>query len=92
MPYKFKSSRLTNGNTIFPITIVLDNHHLYCYKGNLIGGIRIAVPRSSIASIRLDKGLIFSDLIIETRGGRILHLNGFSHSDGQRMYHLLNVN
>ncbi len=82
MPYKFRTSRITSGNTVFPITIVIDHHQFHCYKGNLIGGSKVTVPISSIASVRLYKGLLFSDLIIETQGGRILYLNGFSNSDG----------
>ena len=92
MPYIFRISRITSGNTVFPITIVIDHHQFHCYKGNLIGGTKITVPRSGIASIRLYKGLFFSDLIIETLGGRILYLNGFSNSDGQRIYRLINNN
>ena len=92
MSYTFKASRITNGNTLFPTTIVIDNHHLYCYKGNLIGGTRIAIPKSDIASIRLDKGLIFTDLIVETRGGHLFFLKGVTHSDGKKIYSILNGN
>ena len=89
MPYKFTSSRITSGNAVFPITIIIDNHNFCYYKGNLVGGTRMTIPKSSIASIRLNKGLLFSDLIIETRGGCILYLNGFSHSDGHSIHNLL---
>ena len=89
MPYIFRTSRITSGNTVFPTTIVIDRHQLCYFKGNLIGETKITVPRSCIASIRLHKGLLFSNLIIETLGGRILYLNGFSNSNGQQIYNLL---
>ena len=77
---------------VFPITIVINNHHLCYYKGNLVGGTKMTIPKTSISIIRLNRGLLFSDLIIETRGGCIIYLNGFSHSDGQRIYNLLKEN
>lgn len=89
MPYVFTSSHLTKGNMVFPITIKIDNHHLYYDKGFIIGRNRIAIPLASIASVGLVNNILFSDVVVETRGGRILYLNGFTHSDARKIYNLL---
>lgn len=89
MPHVFTSSHLTKGNTIFPNTIMIDGSHLYYSKDFVIGRNRIAIPLASIASVGLVNKILFSDLVVETRGGRVLYFNGFTHSDARRMYNLL---
>lgn len=91
MPHTFTSSRLTTGNTFFPITVTIDNHNLYYSKGFVIGRSWISVPITGIASVNLMNRIVFSDVIVETKGGRILNLSGFTHSDAKRIYRLLNI-
>lgn len=92
MPHIFSTSRLTKGNMVFPITVMIDDYYLYYTKGFILGRTRIAIPKTGIASIGLVKRVLFSDLVIETRGGRVICLNGFSHSDALTIYQLLNNN
>ncbi len=89
MPHSFTSCRLTTGNVFFPITVEIDDCHLYYSKGFVIGRSRMAIPRSSIASVLLINRIVFSDLIVETQGGGRLFLNGFTHGDARRIYRLL---
>jgi len=89
MPHIFTSSHLTKGNTLFPITIMIDDNYMYYSKGFVIGRNRMTIPIANIASIGLVSRVLFSDLVVETRGGLVLHLNGFTHSDARRMYNLL---
>jgi len=89
MAHIFKSSRITTGNAIFPITIVIDNDDFYCYKGHLLGSSTLAMSKKDIASVGLFNGIIFSDIIIETNGGGVYRLNGFSRSDAKKIYMLL---
>lgn len=91
MPHIFTSSHLTKGNTIFPITIMIDNDHIYYSKGFIIGRTKIAIPLTSIASVGLVNKVLFSDIIVETRGGRTLYFNGFTHSDARSIYNLLRI-
>ena len=90
MPYRFSSSRISKGNTIFPITIAIEEHHLHYYKGFIVGQSRISIPKANIVSIGLVDRIMFSDVIIETKGGHVVFLNGFSHVDARRIYNLLN--
>ena len=89
MPHIFTSSRLTKGNSIFPITIKIDNDYLYYDKGFLLGRSQIVVPIASIGSIAMVNKVVFADLVIETRGGRVFYLNGFSRSDAKKIFNLL---
>ena len=89
MPHTFTSSRLTSGNTVFPITVMIDDINLYYSKGFVIGKSSMAVPIGTIASVAIVKRIIFSDLVVETMGGGVLFLNGFTHSDARSIYQLL---
>ena len=89
MPHTFTSFRLTAGNAVFPITVMIDNHNVYWSKGFLIGRSRIAIPKQSIASVGLINKVIFSDIVIETQGGQTFYLNGFTHPDAREIYRLL---
>lgn len=91
MPYTFTSCRLTPGNALFPITVMIDPYHLYYSKGFMIGRSRVAIPRSGIASVGLINRIVFSDIVVETYGGKTLVLNGFTHSDAQQIYRILNA-
>lgn len=90
MPASFTSCRLTSGNTVFPNTVMIDDDHLYYSKGFVIGNSRMAIPISCISSVGLISRIVFSDLIVETQGGRKLYLNGFTHSDARQIYNILN--
>lgn len=90
MPQTFTASLLTSGNTIFPVKVTIDDRFLTCNKGFIVGRSYVTVPLSSISSVSLINRIIFSDLIVETRGGRSLHLTGFTHRDARDMYRLLN--
>lgn len=89
MLYKFSSSRVTKGNTIFPISIVIDDNHLHYTKGFVVGLDRMSIPKASIISVGIIHRILFSDIIIETRGGQNVCLNGFLHSDAKKIYNLL---
>lgn len=92
MKHVFTSSYLTQGNTLFPITVTIDNNHMYYTKGFILGRTRLVIPKTSIASIGLIHKVFFSDLIVETKGGQTYYLNGFTHSDALKIYSLLKNN
>lgn len=87
--HTFTSSRLTTGNTVFPITIQIGNGYLYCRKGFIIGLDSGSIALRNIASVRIIRRIIFSDIVIETVGGRRLYLNGFYPSDAANIARLL---
>ena len=85
----FTASRLTQGNTVFPITIEIRNGFLSCRKLFVPGLDTVTIPYRSIASVRVVHGILFSDLIVETTGRQVFRFNGFTHSDAAQMARLL---
>ena len=89
MSYQFKASHITSGNMLFPDTLEIDDEKVTFYKAKLIGHESTVIQRSAIGSVSLNAGLLFADIIIETKGGQRTVANGFTRSDAKRIQQLL---
>jgi hypothetical protein len=58
-------------------------------KPLVIGCKESSVKFGAIGSISIQKGLLFADIYIETRGGREVVARGFSRSDAEKIASLL---
>ena len=89
MSYQFKASHITSGNMLFPDKLEIDDEKVTFYKAKLIGHGSTVIQRSAIGSVSLNAGLLFADIIIETKGGQRTIANGFTRSDAKRIQQLL---
>ncbi|MCI7430789.1 MAG: PH domain-containing protein [Bacteroidales bacterium] len=89
MSYQFKASHITSGNMLFPDKLEIDDEKVTFYKAKLIGHESTVIQRSAIGSVSLNAGLLFADIIIETKGGQRTIANGFTRSDAKRIQQLL---
>ncbi|MDY6036601.1 MAG: PH domain-containing protein [Paludibacteraceae bacterium] len=89
MSYQFKASHITSGNMLFPDKLEIDDEKVTFYKAKLIGHESTVIQRSAIGSVSLNAGLLFADIIIETKGGQRTVANGFTRSDAKRIQQLL---
>ena len=74
---------------LFPDKLEIDDEKVTFYKAKLIGHESTVIQRSAIGSVSLDAGLLFADIIIETKGGQRTIANGFTRSDAKRIQQLL---
>ena len=86
---EFEASRLSESNVLFPDKIEIDDTNVTYYKGTLVGYRTMVISRCSIASVRVSKGLLFADIIIESRGGGQIVARGFTRSDAREILGLL---
>lgn len=89
MSYQFKASHITSGNVVFPDKLEIDEEKVIFYKAKLIGYESTVIQRSAIGSVSLKAGLLFADIIIETKGGQRTVANGFTRSDAKRIQKIL---
>ena len=89
MSYQFKASHITSGNMLFPDKLEIDDEKVTFYKAKLIGHESTVIQRSAIGSVSLNAGLLFADIIIQTKGGQRTVANGFTRSDAKRIQQLL---
>ncbi len=90
--YEFEASRVSgNGNAVFPDEIIIDDEEevVILRKPKLIGSKETKVRFGAIASIEVDKHILFADIIIETKGGREIVARGFTRDDADEIKELL---
>ena len=80
---EFEASRLSESNVLFPDKIEIDAANVTYYKGTLVGYRTMVISRDNIASVRVSKGLLFADIIIESNGGGRIVARGFTRSDAR---------
>jgi hypothetical protein len=65
----FRASRLSAGNHLFPTQVLVTPTSLVHYTPRWTGRREETIHMAHIASVKIDTGLMFSDVLIETSGG-----------------------
>lgn len=90
--HEFEACRVSgDGNAVFPDQIIIDDEEevVIHRKPKLIGCKETKIRFGAIASIVIDKHILFADIIIETRGGREIIARGFTRDDADEIKALL---
>jgi hypothetical protein len=78
----FRASRLTGGNRVFPAQVIVTSSSVTMFKPQFIGRVEESLHINHVASIKIDTNVVFSDIVIETTGGRQpLVLHGHTKGD-----------
>jgi len=89
MYQEFQAFRGTQGNVVFPDTIIIEDDTVTLYKQGILNHTNVVISRRSIASVHCRYGVVFCDIVIETSGGQHYTLNGFLRSDASQIECLL---
>jgi hypothetical protein len=65
----FRASRLSSGNHLFPTQVLITPSSVVQYKPRWIGRQEETIHMAHVASVKIDTGLVFSNVMIETSGG-----------------------
>src|ERR1700722_578775 len=65
----FAASRLSSGNHLFPTQVLISPDTVVQYTPRWIGRREESIHVAHVASVRIDTGLLLSDVLIETTGG-----------------------
>jgi hypothetical protein len=65
----FRASRLSRGNHLFPTQVLITATSVVQYTPRWIGRQEETIHMAHIASVKIDTGLILSNVLIETSGG-----------------------
>jgi hypothetical protein len=68
--YVYRASRITSGNRIFPAQVIITPSSVTLLKPQWVGKREESLHMAHVASISIDTHLLFSDVQIETTGGR----------------------
>ena len=86
MDKHYKSNRLTSGNSLFPDEVTVADDGIHFIKRRLLGSDEEIITYGKIASVKLNSGVLFADLTIETTGGsQPIFINGLAKNDAQEI-------
>lgn len=86
----FKASRWTKGNLFFPIYIEVSDKAVTRHKRTLFRKDEISISITKVASVHIETGVFWSDILIESSGGSDpLASHGHRKSDARRIKELI---
>ena len=63
------ASRFTSGNAIFPVQVAVFADRVSRYKPRFLGHTEDSITLRQIASVKVQSGPVFADVVIDTTGG-----------------------
>ena len=86
----FLASRLSRGNRLLPTQVAITPTSVIQYTPRWIGKQEESIHIAHIASVKIDTGVLLSDVLIETSGGASpIRCHGHSKRDAVRMKELI---
>jgi hypothetical protein len=86
----FRASRLSAGNHLFPTQVRITPTSVVQYTPRWIGRQEETIHMAHVSSVRIDTGLLFSNVLIETSGGsHPIRCHGHRKSDAAAMKQLV---
>ena len=86
----FHASRLSAGNHLFPTQVLISPTSVVQYKPRWIGRQEEVIHLAHVASVKIDTGLLLSNVEIETSGGSdSIRCYGHRKGDAVRMKELI---
>jgi hypothetical protein len=65
----FRASRLSAGNRLFPTQVAITPTAVVQFTPQWIGKLEETIHMAHVSSVKIDTGVMFSDVLIETSGG-----------------------
>jgi len=88
----FRASRLSRGNLWFPTQVAVTPTSVVHFTPELVGGREHSMHISHIASVLIDRNLVFSDVLIESSGGTSpVRCHGHRKADAVEMKRLIEL-
>jgi len=82
----FRASRWSSGNHLFPTQVLITPTSVVHYTPRWIGRLEETIHMAHIASVKIETGLVLSDVLIETSGGSDpIVCHGHGKGDAARM-------
>ena len=89
---KFRASRWTRGNHLFPTVIIVTDQAVIRHKRSWFSTDEISISITKVASVHIKTGLIWSNILIESSGGSDpFESHGHSKADARRIRELVQV-
>ena len=86
----FRASRLSAGNRLFPTQVAITPTSVVQFTPQWIGKLEETIHMAHVSSVKIDTGLLFSNVLIETSGGsHPIRCHGHRKADAAAMKQLI---
>jgi hypothetical protein len=86
----FRASRLSTGNRIFPTQVLITPASVVHYTPSWIGRHEKTIHMAHVSSVKIETGLLLSNVLIETSGGsHPINCHGHHKRDADAMKRLI---
>jgi hypothetical protein len=86
----FRASRFSRGNFLMPTQVAVTPTSVVHYKPEVVGGREHSMHIAHVASVMIDRNLVFSDVVIESSGGTgAVRCHGHRKADAIEMKRLI---
>jgi hypothetical protein len=86
----FRASRLSSGNHLFPAQVLISPTSVVHYQPQWMGRLEEVIHMAHVSSVKIDTGLLLSNIQIETSGGSDpIKCHGHHKGDAVRMKTLI---
>jgi hypothetical protein len=86
----FRASRLASGNRVFPTQVLITPTSVVQYTPRWFGRLEETIHMAHIASVKIETGMVLSNVLIETSGGSDpIVCHGHHKGDAVRMKNLI---
>jgi hypothetical protein len=80
----YQASRWTKGNLLYPSKLRVHHDEVTLLNEGLLRSSERSIPMNKIASISLSRGLLFTDIVVESSGGQEdIFANGFRKKEAE---------
>lgn len=88
----FRASRLSDGNRLLPTQVLITNRSVVQFIPGWIGKQEESIHMAHIASVKIQTGVMLSDVLIETSGGASpIRCHGHRKGDAVEMKRLIEL-
>ncbi len=85
MKKEFVASRIGGESFWYPEKIILTEGAVTYVKKGIFSRQEVSIPYDQIASVRVQSGLLYSEIFIESTGGETIEAKGFSRGEAREI-------
>jgi len=90
MVHRFRASRWSSGNRIFPTVLEVSDRHVTLVKSSFVGRVEESISIRQVSSVTIARGAFWSDITVHSSGGADpLRSQGHTNADADRLKHLI---
>jgi hypothetical protein len=90
MVHRFRTSRLTRGNLVFPTVLEVSDRHVTRIKPSFTRRVEESISLRQVSSVSVSQGVMFADVVVHSAGGTDpLRSHGHTNADASRLKTLI---